>query len=170
MWRASSALTGRPVRIMSIAREKPIRRGSRNVPPSISGTPARAGTWQSSRGWRVSEMALALLRRGCGRVPQRRQKTPKTADCSTTRRSHQHASSNPPATACPATYTDGGGQGGWRLGTRSILHNVTANPSPVIPVTAAITGLHSRRREMPYTRAAFVPTRPKSLACPSAAS
>jgi len=40
MWRASSALTGRPVRIMSIAREKPIKRGSRNVPPSISGTPA----------------------------------------------------------------------------------------------------------------------------------
>ena len=59
----------RPVRIMSIARLCPISRGSRTVPPSISGT------------------------------PQRRQKTPKTASSSTTRRSHHSASSRPPATA-----------------------------------------------------------------------
>ena len=38
---ASSAPTGRPVRIMSIARLAPIRRGRRTVPPSISGTPQR---------------------------------------------------------------------------------------------------------------------------------
>ena len=48
-------------------------RGSRTVPPSISGT------------------------------PQRRQKTPSTASSSTTRRSHHSASSSPPATAWPAT-------------------------------------------------------------------
>ena len=66
---ASSACTARPVRIMSSARLSPIRRGRRNVPPSISGT------------------------------PQRRQKTPKTASASATRRSHQAASSRPPATA-----------------------------------------------------------------------
>ena len=63
----------RPVRIMSSARDWPMRRGSRTVPPSISGT------------------------------PQRRQNTPNTALSSTTRRSHQQASSSPPATAWPAT-------------------------------------------------------------------
>ena len=58
---------------MSIARETPIRRGSRTVPPSISGT------------------------------PHRRQNTPNTAPSSATRRSHHSASSSPPATAYPAT-------------------------------------------------------------------
>ena len=58
---------------MSIARDTPISRGSRTVPPSISGT------------------------------PQRRQNTPNTAPSSATRRSHQSASSSPPATAYPAT-------------------------------------------------------------------
>ena len=68
---ASRAGTGRPVRIRSSARPRPIRAGSRTVPPSISGT------------------------------PNRRQKTPRTASSSATRRSHQAASSRPPATACP---------------------------------------------------------------------
>jgi hypothetical protein len=36
-------------------------------------------------------------------TPQRRQKTPSTASCSTIRRSHHSASSSPPATAGPAT-------------------------------------------------------------------
>ncbi len=66
---ASRAGTARPVRIMSAARDAPMSRGSRTVPPSISGT------------------------------PQRRQKTPKVASSSATRRSHQRASSRPPATA-----------------------------------------------------------------------
>jgi hypothetical protein len=66
---ASRAETGRPVRIMSSARPMPTKRGRRTVPPSISGT------------------------------PQRRQKTPKTALSSTTRRSASKASSSPPATA-----------------------------------------------------------------------
>lgn len=70
---ASEAGTGRPVRIMSMARLSPIRRGSRTVPPSTRGT------------------------------PQRLQNTPKTASCSATLRSHQSASSSPPATACPET-------------------------------------------------------------------
>ncbi len=69
---ASFAFTGRPVRIRSSARESPISRGSRTVPPSISGT------------------------------PQRRQNTPRVASSATTRRSHQSESSSPPATACPS--------------------------------------------------------------------
>src|SRR5262249_32332852 len=73
IWRASAAPTGRPVRIRSRARESPMRRGSRTVPPSMSGT------------------------------PHLRQKTPKVASSSTTRRSHQSASSRPPATAYPET-------------------------------------------------------------------
>ena len=48
-------------------------RGSRTVPPSISGT------------------------------PHRRQKTPNVASSAATRRSHQSASSRPPATAYPST-------------------------------------------------------------------
>src|SRR5262245_13308195 len=70
---ASSPDTGRPVRIMSRAWLWPIRRGRRIVPPSMSGT------------------------------PQRRQNTPKTASVAATRRSHQMASSSPPATAYPST-------------------------------------------------------------------
>src|SRR5262249_25302158 len=62
---ASGAETARPVRTMSIARDCPIRRARRNVPPSIRGT------------------------------PQRRQNTPKVAPSSATRRSHQSASSRP---------------------------------------------------------------------------
>ena len=69
---ASSAGTGRPVRIRSIARLLPISRGRRTVPPSMSGT------------------------------PHRRQNTPKTASSAATRRSHQSASSRPPATAYPS--------------------------------------------------------------------
>ena len=46
---ASSASTGRPVRIRSSARLVPISRGSRTVPPSISGTPQRRQKTPSSR-------------------------------------------------------------------------------------------------------------------------
>ncbi len=69
--RPPRAPTARPVRIRSSARPRPISRGSRTVPPSISGT------------------------------PKRRQKTPSTASRSATRRSHHSASSSPPATAWP---------------------------------------------------------------------
>src|SRR6266702_1399483 len=41
IWSASAAGTPRPVRIMSSARPSPTTRGSRTVPPSISGTPQR---------------------------------------------------------------------------------------------------------------------------------
>src|SRR5690606_20781693 len=61
--------TGRPVRIMSMARLMPISRGRRTVPPSTSGT------------------------------PHRRQKTPNVASDAATRKSHHSASSRPPATA-----------------------------------------------------------------------
>ncbi len=60
---------GRPVRMRSMARPWPIRRGRRTVPRSNSGT------------------------------PKRRQNTPKTASSAATRRSHHRASSRPPATA-----------------------------------------------------------------------
>jgi hypothetical protein len=56
-----------------MARPCPISRGRRTVPPSIKGT------------------------------PHRRQNTPNVEDVAATRRSHQMASSNPPATACPST-------------------------------------------------------------------
>ena len=56
-----------------MARPVPTSRGSRTVPPSMSGT------------------------------PQRRQNTPNVASSATTRRSHQIASSSPPATAYPST-------------------------------------------------------------------
>ena len=65
--------TPRPVRIRSSAWLCPSRRVRRIVPPSISG------------------------------MPQRRQKTPKTASSAATRRSHHAASSRPPATAWPST-------------------------------------------------------------------
>src|SRR5699024_5893951 len=68
---ASSASTGRPVKIMSRARPRPTPRGNRTVPPSISGT------------------------------PHLRQNTPITASDSITRRSARRASSRPPATAWP---------------------------------------------------------------------
>ena len=83
---ASSASTPRPVRIMSIARLCPISRGSRTVPPSISGT------------------------------PQRRQNTPMIASSSTTRMSHHSASSRPPATAYPLTAAITGLDSTIRLG------------------------------------------------------
>lgn len=69
---ASALSTLRPVRIRSIARDWPIKRGSRTVPPSTRGT------------------------------PHLRQKTPKKALFSQTRISHHNASSSPPATAGPA--------------------------------------------------------------------
>src|SRR5712671_1725017 len=66
---ASCARTSRPVRIKSIARPCPIRRGRRMVPRSNSGT------------------------------PNRRQKIPNVAVSDITRMSHHNASSQPPATA-----------------------------------------------------------------------
>lgn len=66
---ASSAFTGRPVRIRSSARPCPTIRGRRTLPPSISGT------------------------------PKRRQNTPQMASSAITRRSASSASSSPPATA-----------------------------------------------------------------------
>ena len=66
---ASSPSTPRPVRMRSSAWDWPMSRGRRTVPPSMSGT------------------------------PQRRQNTPNTASRAATRRSHQIASSSPPATA-----------------------------------------------------------------------
>ncbi len=69
--RASSACTARPVSTRSSARPRPTTSGSRAVPPSMRGT------------------------------PHRRQNTPSTASSSITRRSHQSASSRPPATAKP---------------------------------------------------------------------
>ena len=64
---ASSASTMRPVRIMSSARPSPTMRGRRWVPPSISGT------------------------------PKRRSVKPSLASSVAMRRSHQSASSSPPA-------------------------------------------------------------------------
>jgi len=55
-----------------MARPCPTSRGSLTVPPSIKGT------------------------------PHRRQNTPNVDEAAATRRSHQTASSNPPATACPS--------------------------------------------------------------------
>jgi len=68
MAHASSAGTGLPAGIRSMARDMPIRRGRRTVPPSMRGT------------------------------PHRRQKTPNTASDAATRRSAHSASSKPPAT------------------------------------------------------------------------
>ena len=65
------ASTSRPVRIISSARPMPTIRGSRWVPPSISGT------------------------------PKRRSVKPRRASAVATRRSHQSASSSPPASAQP---------------------------------------------------------------------
>src|SRR5579883_426788 len=84
--KASRAPTSRPVRIMSSARLWPMSRGSRTVPPSISGT------------------------------PQRRQKTPNFAVSDATRRSHHRASSSPPATAYPSTAAITGLPSKWRVG------------------------------------------------------
>src|SRR3954465_3377225 len=70
---ASSAGTLRPVRMISIARPMPTMRGKRTGPPSMSGAPPRG------------------------------RETPKYAASSITRPSPHSASSNPPATAGPAT-------------------------------------------------------------------
>ncbi len=49
-------------------------------------------------------------------MPQRRQKTPKTASSAATRRSHQAASSRPPATAWPSTAAITGFPSSMRVG------------------------------------------------------
>ena len=83
---ASSASTGRPVRIISSARPMPTTRGSRWVPPSISGT------------------------------PQRRSKRPKVEPRVAIRRSHQSASSTPPARHQPSIAAIAGFDGVRRVG------------------------------------------------------
>ena len=91
----------RPVRIRSRARPSPTMRGRRTVPPSTRGT------------------------------PKRRQNTPKTASSAATRRSHQTASSRPPATAWPSTAAmtgfDSAEPGGTHR-TRSVLGDAVAGP------------------------------------------
>ena len=82
---ASSASTGRPVRISSRARPMPTTRGRRWVPPSTSGT------------------------------PQRRSKKPKVEPGVAIRRSHQRASSRPPARHQPSTAAIAGFEGVRRL-------------------------------------------------------
>ena len=105
-----------------MARPCPMMRGSRTVPRSHSGT------------------------------PKRRQNTPKTASSAATRRSHQSASSMPPATAYPSTAAITGldsvrrvgpiGPGPWSgMGRRSpsatALRSAPAQNVPAAPVSTA---------------------------------
>ena len=86
MRNASGPLTGRPVRIRSMACECPINRGRRMVPRSNKGT------------------------------PKRRQKMPNVASSATTRISAHNASSMPPATAKPSIAAITGFDSRSRLG------------------------------------------------------
>src|SRR5437667_8767947 len=106
---ASSPATPRPVRIMSIAWLWPMRRGRRTVPRSTSGT------------------------------PQRRQKTPKTASVAATRRSHQSASSRPPATAYPSTAARTGFPSSMRVGPMG------PSPSSLMRLSAVVHTAAPRR-------------------------
>ena len=105
-----------------MARPWPTIRGSRTVPRSHNGT------------------------------PKRRQNTPKTASSAATRRSHQRASSIPPATAYPSTAAMTGlervrrvgpiGPGPWSgMGRRSpsatALRSAPAQNVPFAPVSTA---------------------------------
>lgn len=98
-----------PVSMRSMARERPIRRGRRTVPPSISGT------------------------------PKRRQKTPKVALRATMRRSHRSASSSPPATAWPSTAAMQGLLSAMRVGPMGPcplpigLRRAAAAAAPALP-------------------------------------
>ncbi len=103
---ASTAPTGRPVSTRSRAREAPIRRGSRTVPPSISGT------------------------------PQRRQKTPSTASSAATLRSHHAASSSPPATAYPSIAATTGLPSRIRVGPIGASWSTSSTRLPCSPPTA----------------------------------
>ena len=118
---ASAAPTGLPVRIRSSARLMPISRASLIVPPSTSGT------------------------------PHRRQKTPKVAVSSITRRSHQSASSMPPATAYPDTAAIVGLESSMRVGPMG--------PSPV-----GLTRLPSLPSALRSAPAQKVPPAPQSTA------
>ena len=119
---ASGPSTARPLKIRSMARPWPMIRGSRTVPRSHSGT------------------------------PKRRQNTPKTASSAATRRSHQSASSRPPATANPSTAATTGflsvrrvgpiGPGPWSgIGRRSpseiAFRSAPAQKVPPVPVNTA---------------------------------
>ena len=87
-----------------MAREAPISRGRRTVPRSISGT------------------------------PNRRQNTPNTAPSAATRRSHQQATSSPPATAWPSTAAITG------LPSRSRVHAHRAEVAVAVHRVAAALG------------------------------
>ena len=62
-------------------------------------------------------------------TPHRRQNTPKVALVSATRRSHQIASSSPPATAWPWTAAI--------TGLRSVMRVMPIGPSPVVDIRFA---------------------------------
>ena len=125
---ASAAPTSLPVSTMSRAWLWPIRRGSRTVPPSTSG------------------------------MPKRRQNTPKSAFDATTRRSHQMASSRPPATAKPSTAA--------RTGL-----DVTNRVGPMGPRPSSLTGRGSpSEKAFRSAPAQKVPPVPVSTATPAASS
>src|SRR4051794_24642764 len=94
-------------------------------------------------------------------MPQRRQKTPKTASVAATRRSHHAASSSPPATAWPSTAA--------MTGLRSSIRVGPTGPSP--------SGSTRVKRDGSPLRMAFrsapaqnVPFAPHSTATASASS
>ncbi len=120
-------------------------RERRIVPPSISGT------------------------------PQRRQKTPKTASRAATRRSHQRASSRPPATAWPSTAAITGFESSMRVGpigpspcsstrfTRPVciaFRSAPAQKQPPTPVSTATarSASPSKRRKASASSAAVGPS------------
>src|SRR3954452_21389282 len=113
---ASAARTSRPVSTRSSARPVPITRGSRCVPPSISGT------------------------------PQRRSAQPSTAVSVAMRRSHQSASSRPPARHQPEIAARVGFDGVNRLkpigpsgreATESSTSGVSSGPASAIAFRSA---------------------------------
>ena len=127
---ASSPDTPRPVRIRSRAWDWPIRRGSRTVPPSISGT------------------------------PHRRQYTPNIASWAATRRSHQIASSSPPATANPSTAAMTGFDSSHAGRAHRPIDSVDVPVDPVAPT------VDDRRRGPPPNRTC----RPRRSAPPPSTS
>jgi hypothetical protein len=109
----------------------PSSRASRIVPPSISG------------------------------MPQRRQNTPNTASSAATRRSHQAASSSPPATAWPSTAAITGLVVSTRVGP--------TGPSPS-GVTRLARGAPGSRMALRSAPAQNVPLAPVSTATPAVSS
>ena len=91
-------------------------------------------------------------------TPQRRQKTPKTASSSAIRRSHQIASSSPPATAWPATAAITG------LDSFSLVGPIGPSPSGVVWFPSAVP---TARRSAP---AQNVPPAPNNTATAASGS